>query len=97
MTVQDKSNQIKSSSDIDGLRNMAEDEIDYSDIPPLTEEWFDNAFLRKGLKPFPRKNQEMIPINIEIIEYFKSRHFNYPKALNDVLVDFIEKAGSKDE
>src|SRR5687768_15624743 len=85
----------KFGTDIERLRNMKDEEIDYSDIPPITEEMFKNALLRKNFKPIPRKNQENFPIDKDIIEYFKSQEFNYPAKINQILRDYMETHENK--
>ena len=45
----------KFGTDIERLRNMTDDEIDYSDIPPITDEMFARGVLRKNFKPIPKK------------------------------------------
>lgn len=74
---------------------MTDDEIDYSDIPPITEEMFKNGILRKGFKPIPNKNQENFPIDRDIIEYFKSLDFNYPEKINQLLREYMEAHQAK--
>ncbi len=74
---------------------MTDEEIDYSDIPPITEEMFKNALLRKNFKPIPRKHQENFPIDKDIIEYFKSLEFNYPAKINQILRAYMEAHENK--
>lgn len=85
----------KSQTDWARLDAMTDDEIDYSDIPPITEEMFKNGILRKGFKPTPNKNQENFPIDRDIIEYFKSLEFNYPAKINQLLRDYMEAHQAK--
>jgi hypothetical protein len=42
----------KLNSDLDALRAMTDDDIDYSDLPPLTEEYLNSV---KGFAEFPEK------------------------------------------
>lgn len=85
----------KLGTDIERLRNMKDEEIDYSDIPPITEKMFKNALLRKGFKLIPRKHQENFPIDRDIIEYFKSLDFNYPAKINQLLREYMESHPAK--
>lgn len=85
----------KFGTDIERLRNMKDEDIDFSDIPPITEEMFKNAIVRKNFKPIPRKNQENVPIDEDIIEFFKSQDFNYPLKINKLLRAYMEAHQAK--
>ncbi len=80
----------KCGTDIERLRNMKDEEIDYSDIPKITDEMFSNPIIRKKFKPIPKKNQENFPIDRDIIEFFKSQEFNYPAKINQLLREYME-------
>ena len=91
-----KKNTLKKfGTDIERLKNMTDDEIDYSDIPPITEDMWNNGVLMKNFKPIPRKNQENFPIDKDIIEYFKSQEFNYPAKINQILRAYMEAHENK--
>ncbi len=77
-------------TDIERLRNMKDEDIDYSDIPKITAEMFSNPIIRKKFKPIPKKNQENFPIDRDIIEFFKSQEFNYPAKINQLLREYME-------
>ena len=80
----------KFGTDVERLRNMKDEDIDFSDIPPITEEIWENGMLRKNFKPIPRKNQENLPIDKDIIEFFKAQGFNYPLKINQLLRAYME-------
>ena len=80
----------KFGTDVERLRNMKDEDIDFSDIPPITEEIWENGMLRKNFKPIPRKNQENLPIDKDIIEFFKAQGFNYPLKINQILRAYME-------
>jgi len=85
----------KCGTDIERLRNMKDEDIDYSDIPKITDEMFSNAIIRNKFKPVPRKNQENFPIDRDIIEFFKSQDFNYPAKINQLLREYMEGQQAK--
>ncbi len=85
----------KFGTDIERLRKMTDDEIDYSDIPPITEEMFARSVLRKKFKIIPKKNQDNLPIDKDIIEYFKSQDFNYSAKINEILREYMEANENK--
>ena len=80
----------KSGTDLERLRNMKDEEIDFSDIPQTTPEMWENAVLRKNFQPIPKKSQENLPIDRDIIEFFKSQEFNYPAKINQLLRAYME-------
>ena len=74
---------------------MTDEDIDYSDIPPITEEMWKNAVRRKNFKPIPRQNQDDLPIDKDIIEFFKTQSFNYPQKINQLLRAYMEARQAK--
>lgn len=80
----------KFGTDVERLRNMKDEDIDCSDIPPITDEMWKNGMLRKNFKPIPKKSQENMPIDRDIIEFFKSQDFNYPAKINQLLRAYME-------
>ena len=74
---------------------MTDEDIDYSDIPPITEEMFVSAVRMKNGKPFPTASQENLPIDRDIIEFFKAQGFFYPLKINEVLREYMESQRAK--
>jgi uncharacterized protein (DUF4415 family) len=74
---------------------MTDEDIDFSDIPPITEEMFARAVRMKNGKPIPRKNQENVPIDRDIIEFFKAQGYFYPLKINEVLRAYMEAHQTK--
>ncbi len=74
---------------------MTDEDIDFSDIPPITEEMFARAVRMKNGKPIPRKNQENLPVDRDIIEFFKAQGFNYPLKINQLLRAYMEAEQGK--
>lgn len=85
-----KSTSTQYGTDWERLKNMKDEEIDFSDIPPITPEMFKNAIVRKGLKSQTKSSQETLAIDRDIIEYFKSQGFNYPAKINQLLREYME-------
>lgn len=71
------------------LLEMSDEEIDYSDIPPLDEEFFKNA---KLVKRKPRTEQISIRIDTEVLEWFKeqAKGKGYQTLINDVLRTYVQ-------
>ena len=74
---------------------MTDEEIDYSDIPPITEEMFARAVRMKNGKPIPTASQENLPIDRDIIEFFKTQGFFYPLKINQLLRAYMEANQTK--
>ena len=72
------------------LRNMKDDEIDLSDIPETTPEFWANAIIRKGLKPVNRKNQITLRIDEDVLELFKKQGAGYQTKINQLLRAYME-------
>jgi len=85
----------KFGTDVERLRNMKDEDIDFSDIPPITEEMFKNGMLRKNFKLIPRKHQDNLPIDKDIIEFFKTQGFNYPLKINQILRAYMKAEQAK--
>ncbi len=85
----------KCGTDIERLRNMKDEDIDYSDIPKISAEMFSNPIIRKKFKPIPKKNQENFPIDRDIIEFFKTQGFFYPLKINQLLRAYMEEHQAK--
>ena len=55
------------------LEEMEDDDIDYSDIPPLTDEFFDSATLRISA-PIA---QRLVQIEPDILKWFQTQGGEY--------------------
>jgi uncharacterized protein (DUF4415 family) len=70
----------------DAVNSMPDEEIDYSDIPPLTDAFFERATVRipdQHTHPF-------IPIDPEILQWFQDQTQDYHSLINAVLRHHIE-------
>ncbi|MEH1981225.1 BrnA antitoxin family protein [Nostoc sp.] len=67
---------------------MNDEEIDYSDIPPLTEDFFQKATLRV---PAPQA-QQLVQIEPDILEWFQAQSGEYKTLINSVLRRYIENS-----
>ncbi|MGH9949724.1 MAG: BrnA antitoxin family protein [Pyrinomonadaceae bacterium] len=77
-------------TDIQRLRNMADDEIDFSDIPRTTPEFWAKGIVRKGLKPVVRKRQVTLRIDSDIIDYLRAGGDGYQTRINQLLRSFVD-------
>lgn len=74
---------------------MTDEDIDFSDIPPITEEMFARAVRMKNGNPIPTTSQENLPIDRDIIEFFKAQGFFYPLKINEILRAYMEAEQGK--
>jgi uncharacterized protein (DUF4415 family) len=68
---------------------MDDKSIDYSDIPPLTEEFFENATLRIPAT----QARQMVQIEPDVLKWFQAQGGEYKVLINSVLRRYIENQG----
>ena len=73
------------------LDSMSDEDIDYSDIPPLTDEFFEKATLR--IPAAQAKN--VIQLEPDVIAWFKAENKDYQTAINEILRRHIESSVNK--
>lgn len=76
-----------SRTDWAALESMTDDNIDYSDIPPLTDKFFKNASLRIP----SAQAQNMIQLEEDVMAWFRSQGRDYKKLIHSVLRRHIER------
>ena len=84
--MSDKNLRNTSRTNWTALESMNDEEIDYSDIPPLTEDFFQKATLRV---PAPQA-QQLVQIEPDILEWFQAQSGEYKTLINSVLRGYIE-------
>ncbi len=65
---------------------MTDEEIDYSDIPPLTDDFFETATLRVPAT----QAQNLIQLDSDVMGWFQSQGAEYKALINSVLRRYIE-------
>ncbi|MCI0525365.1 MAG: BrnA antitoxin family protein [Acidobacteria bacterium] len=65
---------------------MKDEEVDTSDIPPLTKEFFKKATLRLPT----RKETITIRVDADVLSWFKRQGKGYQSRMNAVLKMFVE-------
>ena len=86
MSVNDSSN--ISRTNWVALEAMTDEDIDYSDIPPLMDEFFDNATLRIPAA----QARNLIQLDAEVIAWFREQSAEYKTTINSVLRRYIESS-----
>ena len=74
------------------LLAMPDENIDYSDIPELDDDFWANA---KVVMP-KKKEQISIKVDREVLEYFRKDGPGYQTRMNAVLKSFVEAHRNKD-
>ncbi len=91
-----KENSIKQSqTDWARIDAMTDEEIDFTDCPEITDEMWATGVLRKNFKPIPTKSQENLPVDRDIIEYFKAQGRDYQTKINQLLRAYMEAHQAK--
>jgi uncharacterized protein (DUF4415 family) len=67
---------------IEALKNMRDEDIDYSDIPPLTEEFWKNA---KPLHFRPLKSSTTVRLDADVLAWLKDKGKGYQTRINAIL------------
>jgi uncharacterized protein (DUF4415 family) len=67
---------------IEALKNMRDEDIDYSDIPPLTEEFWKNA---KPLHFRPLKASTTVRLDADVLAWLKDKGKGYQTRINAIL------------
>lgn len=75
-----------SRTDWERVSAMGDEEIDYSDIPPLREDFFKDAQIRWPEK----KKQVTLRIDPDVIEFFRKQGKGYQSMINAVLRKYVE-------
>ena len=88
--MSDKDSRNTSRTNWAALEAMEDDSIDYSDIPPLTDEFFEKATLRI---PATEADQ-LVQIDPDILKWFQDQGGEYKTLINSVLRRYIESGGS---
>lgn len=84
MSVNDSSN--ISRTDWATLEAMTDEEIDYSDIPSLTDKFFENATLRIPVT----QSHNLIELDSDVMEWFRAQGKDHKTLINSVLRHYIE-------
>ncbi|MEE3719664.1 BrnA antitoxin family protein [Tumidithrix elongata RA019] len=73
------------------LESRSEENIDYSDIPPLTDEFFARATLRIPAE----RAHNLVQLDPDVKQWFQAQGESYKTLINDVLRQYIENNKSQ--
>jgi len=69
------------------LEAMSDEDIDYSDIPPLTDEFFERATLRIPAA----QTQNLVQLDPDVKQWFQTQGEHYQILINSVLRQYMAK------
>ena len=79
-----------SQTDWQRLDEMSDEDIDCSDCPEITPEMFARAVVRRNVPVTKAKTQVTLPIDNDVLEWFKSRGKGYQAQINQLLRAYME-------
>jgi uncharacterized protein (DUF4415 family) len=85
-------NEKKIKTDLEALRAMTDDEIDYSDIPAMDEEFLNSA---DWFVEAPEKELISIRIDRPVLEFYRGFGKGYQTRMNAVLRAYAETTERK--
>ena len=76
----------KGKTDWEAIRNIKDEDIDFSDIPEMGKEfWKDAKIIRKA-----KKRNLTVRYDEEVIQWFKNQGKGYQTLMNDVLKTYVQ-------
>lgn len=70
-------------AELRSLANLPDSDIDYSDIPPLTEKFWENAVRNPFYKPI--KTSTTVRVDADVLAWLKSQGKGYQTRMNAIL------------
>ena len=70
-------------AELKALKNMRDEDIDFSDIPPLTEDFWKNA--KRGVFYRARKESTTLRLDADVLAWLKSAGPGYQTRINAIL------------
>ena len=72
------------------LESRSEENIDYSDIPPLTDGFFERATLHIPAN----QAQDLVQLDPDVKQWFQAQGEQYKTLINNVLRQYIESSAT---
>lgn len=93
--MSNKNSTKKSQTDWARIDAMTDEDIDFTDLPEITDEMWEKGVLQKGAKTNSLKSQEILIVDSDIIEFFKSEGRGYKSKINQLLRAYMESHQAK--
>ncbi len=84
---------LRQQAELDALEARPESEIDYSDIPELTDEFFEDAIRNPYMNPDQKLTSAMV--DNDVLDWLKSDGPGYRIRINSILRDAMLRAQGK--
>jgi len=84
---------FKGKTDWERVKNMTEEEIDYSDIPLFTDDLLPSRKVYLNgelLKQYEKKSVE-VPLDFDIVSFFKSMGDDWQEKINEALMQVVKQ------
>lgn len=82
---------LVSATNWEKIKNMTDEEIDYSNLPEVSMEMFAKGIVRRGLKTPTRKAQITLRIDDDVLEFFREQGSGYQTKINALLRAYMEE------
>jgi uncharacterized protein (DUF4415 family) len=79
--------------ELEALAALPDDQIDTSDIPPLSETFWQNAVPNPFYRPV--KHQVTVRLDADVLAWLRSTGRGYQSRLNDILRQAMVRTGTK--
>jgi uncharacterized protein (DUF4415 family) len=79
----------KQKAELEAMKSLPDEEIDYSDIPPLGDEFWKNAVRNPSYKP--TKTLTTVRLDSDVLMWLKSKGKGYQRRINSILRDAMLK------
>ncbi len=71
---------------LDEIRAIKDEDIDYSDIPELDDDWFKNAKV-----VIPQAKPVAVKLDNDVVKWYQSHDRNYQAKINAILRAYMNK------
>ncbi len=78
-------------TDLKRLDAMADEDIDFSEIPEVPAEMFARGIVRRGLKPVVRKKQLTLRVDSDVVDWYKKQGRGYQTRINALLRAYMKE------
>ena len=89
--MNDKNLKSTSRTNWEALESMSDDDINYDDIPPLTDEFFNKAMLRIPVS----QAKNLVQLDPDVMAWFEAQGGEYKATINSILRRHIQNDADK--
>ncbi|MBW4603398.1 MAG: BrnA antitoxin family protein [Calothrix sp. FI2-JRJ7] len=89
--MNDKNLKSTSRTNWEALESMSDDDINYDDIPPLTDEFFNKAMLTIPVS----QAKNLVQLDPDVMAWFEAQGGEYKATINSILRRHIQNDADK--